>query len=577
MSCDFETNNNKDDCHVWLWAVENIEDFTIKTGCTIDEFFCYLMNLPGKSHQGYFHNIKFDGEFICIWLLNHGYAWTNERSPAKNQFKTLISDMGIWYSIEFRMGNGKLITLYDSSKIYPYSVRELSGAFDMEVTKGEIDYNLNRPIGYKPTEEEIDYVKRDVHIVSVALRHAFEMGDTRMTAGSNALANYRATVSKKLFDYWFPKLDDITDSIIRESYKGGWTYVNPKFKNREIGEGIVLDVNSLYPSRMKFELMPFGEPKYFRGKFKEEEFYPLYVQKLKCSFSVKKNHLPTIQLKKNSRYREAEYIESTHGEIEELTLTSVDLELFFEHYNVKNIEWIGGFKFHAVSGMFDTYIDYWMNQKQEADKNHNKPLRTQSKLKMNSLYGKFAKRPKGRSKKPYLENGVLKLELLEEENQGSLYIPVGTFITAYARAYTIRSAQKNYKRFMYADTDSLHLEGKEIPKEIHVDPYELGAWKHESTFRRAKYLGPKCYVEDIYADEKTIDAYREKWNGRENHISEEFGTLLQITCAGLPDAAKDAVTFKNFEYELEVFGKLRPVHVKGGIVLEETTFKIKRR
>lgn len=578
MTADFETNNNKDDCHVWLWATCDIMNTdNTNYGYDIDSFLNFITKIPGKNSTIYFHNLKFDGEFIVIELLRRGYEWTDNRKINVGQFTTLISDMGVWYSIEVRLSKYKSITIYDSAKIYPFKVKDLSSAFGLDVSKGEIDYNLNRPVGYKPTEEEIDYVLRDVKIPAIALKYSFDIGDIKMTAGSNALANYKRNISKKLFEYWFPQLEDCEDSFIRESYKGGWVYVNPKYKNKNIGEGIVLDVNSLYPSRMKKELMPYGKPLYFNGKYREKEYYPLYVQKIRCSFELKKNYLPTIQLKKNSRFTQAQYVSSSEGEIIELTLTNVDLELFLKHYKVKNLEYVNGYMFHGVTGMFDNYIDYWMSQKEEGDREGNKPKRTLSKLKMNSLYGKFAKRPKGRSKKPVLVDDVLKLELLDEEEQGSLYIPVGTFITSYARHYTITSAQKNYKRFLYADTDSLHLIGKEIPEDIEVDAYKLGAWKHEGTFLRAKYLGPKCYVEEMIKSEKEINSILEENPLWEGLVSKEWGTFMQFTCAGLPDSAKVGMSYDNFQYDLQVRGKLVMRHVKGGIVLEDTTFKINPR
>lgn len=578
LTADFETNNNNSDCHVWLWATCDIYDIEKTSyGYDIHSFFDFIINLPGKSNTLYFHNLKFDGEFLLIELFKKGYEWSNERKLYPGQFTTLISDMGVWYSIEIRISKNKYIKIYDSAKIYPFKVKDLAKSFGMDISKGEIDYNKNRPIGYIPTVEEIDYVLRDVKIPAIALKYSFDMGDTKMTAGSNALAFYKRNTTKKMFEYWFPELEDCEDEFIRESYKGGWVYVNPKFKNRDVGKGIVLDVNSLFPSRMKNELMPYGKPLFFNGKYKERELYPLYVQKLRCKFEIKKNHLPTIQLKKNSRFTQAQYLSSSNGEIVELTLTNVDLELFFKHYSVKNIEYVCGYAFHGAKGMFDHYIDHWMKQKQEGDKEGNKPKRTLSKLKMNSLYGKFAKRPKGRSKKPVLIDDVLKLEIMEEEQQGKLYIPVGTFITSYARHYTISAAQKNYKRFLYSDTDSLHLKGTEMPKDIEVDAYKLGAWKHEETFVRAKYLGPKCYVEEVIKDEEEIDSILEENPEWECLISKERGTFLQFTCAGLPDSAKVGMSYEKFEYDLQVRGKLVMRHVPGGIVLEETTFKIKPR
>lgn len=94
---------------------------------------------------------------------------------------------------------------------------------------------------------------------------------------------------------------------------------------------------------------------------------------------------------------------------------------------------------------------------------------------------------------------------LEPEQRDGVYLPCGVFITSYARYKTITSAQSVYDRFIYADTDSLHLVGTEIPDCLDVDPVRLGAWKHESTFDHGKFLRAKTYVEhEVGADELTV-------------------------------------------------------------------------
>ena len=132
-----------------------------------------------------------------------------------------------------------------------------------------------------------------------------------------------------------------------------------------------------------------------------------------------------------------------------------------------------------------------------------------------------------------------------------MYIPIGAAITAYAREKTIRSAQANHDRFIYADTDSLHLKGIEIPTNIEIDAVKLGAWKHESTFTRARFIRAKSYIEEIDGE-------------------------LKVTCAGLPTSAHKYVTWDNFTIGAEYAGKLQQKSVKGGIILKETTFKIKK-
>ncbi len=134
--------------------------------------------------------------------------------------------------------------------------------------------------------------------------------------------------------------------------------------------------------------MPFGEPVFFKGKYIEDKVYPLYIQMITCNFKVKKNHIPTIQIKGNRFIRENEYLESSNGKLLTLVLTNIDLQLFLDHYDIVNNEiyYECGWKFKAINGLFTDYIDKWIKVKIEASKSGNKGLRTIAKLMLNSLY-----------------------------------------------------------------------------------------------------------------------------------------------------------------------------------------------
>lgn len=551
-TADFETTTDPADCRVWAYGIceiGNPDNFTY--GNDINGFMKWA-NEQGKATV-YFHNLKFDGEFILCWLFENGFKYVDDRRDLeKNTFTTLISDKGQFYSMEIcfeRKGKEKKsLTIYDSLKILPFSVAAIAKGFNLPISKLEIDYQETREIGHELTQQEIDYLRNDVDIVARALNTLFEQGLTKMTQGSNALYDYKQTVGTKNFNKWFPIPD--YDSDIRQSYKGGFTYLNPKFKELDLSEGIVLDVNSLYPYVMYYQPLPYGEGIFFNGKYKPDKIYNLYVQMFTCQFELKPGYIPTIQLKNNLSFVPTQYLESSDGEDVTLCLTNVDLELFMEHYNVYNIEYHSGWKFKSTVGLFKDYIDKWNKVKMESTLNGNKAMRTLAKLMLNALYGKFSLNPNVQSKIPWYDNGIVKYKLGEKETRDPIYIPVGTFITAWARYKTISSAQKVYDRFVYADTDSLHLIGTEIPDMLEVDPVKLGAWKHESTFTRARFIRQKSYIEEIDG-------------------------VLNITCAGMPERCYQFVTWDNFHTGMSYAGKLGMTHVNGGIVLKDIPFSIK--
>lgn len=552
FTADFETTTDPTDCRVWacgICEIGNPDNFTYMND--IDGF----IEWARKQHKvtTYFHNLKFDGEFILCWLFENGFKFVAERKNLeKNTFTTLISDKGQFYSMEIcfdRKGKEKdCLTIYDSLKILPFSVAAIAKGFNLPISKLEIDYNETREKGHILTKEEVDYLRNDVEIMARALHILFEQGLTKMTQGSNALFDYKRTVGTKNFNKWFPIPD--YDSDIRQSYKGGFTYLNPKYKEIDLQDGIVLDVNSLYPSVMYYQPLPYGEGIFFKGKYEPDKIYNLHVQMFTCQFELKPGYIPTIQLKNNLAFVPTQYLESSDGEDVTLCLTNVDLELFFEHYNVYNIEYHSGWKFKSTVGLFKEYIDKWNKVKMESTLNGNKAMRTLAKLMLNALYGKFALNPNVQSKIPWYDNGVVKYKLGEKETRDPIYIPVGTFITAWARYKTISSAQKVYDRFVYADTDSLHLIGTEIPDMLEVDPVKLGAWKHESTFTRARFIRQKSYIEEIDGE-------------------------LNITCAGMPERCYSYVTWDNFHTGSSYDGKLGMTHVNGGIVLKDIPFSIR--
>lgn len=551
LTADFETTTDELDCRVWAWGVCEIgnPNYFIY-GNNLDSFFKFCEN--SENSTIYFHNLKFDGEFILCWLFENGFIHVKDRKELKTKtFTTLISDKGQFYSMKivFKKSGKKTnyIEIFDSLKILPFSVSAIAKGFNLPISKLDIDYNLPRPVGYQLTPEEIDYLRNDVDIVARALSVIFSQDLEKMTAGSNALFDYKRTVSIKSFDRWFPVPD--YDEDVRKSYKGGFTYLNPKYKGVDIGKGIVLDVNSLYPSVMRNRPLPYGEGIFFEGQYKTDVLYNLYVQMLTCQFEIKPGHIPTIQLKNNLLFIPTEYLTSSGDEEVTLCLTNVDLELFLKHYDIYNLEYHSGWKFKSTTGLFTEYIDKWTEVKIQSSIDGNYAMRTLAKLMLNSLYGKFALNPNVQSKIPYYDNGIVKYYNGDKETRTPLYIPVGTFVTSWARYTTITSAQSVYDRFIYADTDSLHLLGEELPENLDIDPVNIGKWKHESTFTRARFLRQKSYIEEIDGE-------------------------MKITCAGLPESCYKYVTWDNFKAGTSYPGKLQPKHVPGGIVLKDIDFTI---
>lgn len=110
--------------------------------------------------------------------------------------------------------------------------------------------------------------------------------------------------------------------------------------------------------------------------------------------------------------------------------------------------------------------------------------------------------------------------------------------------------------------DSIHclkLSDEELKKFMKIDDFELGCYKVESTFERAKFIRQKCYIE-IDPDGK-----------------------INSTIAGMPKRLGKYVNLDNFVSGFSIKAddtrytekKLTYKHVKGGVILVPTDFTIK--
>lgn len=596
-SCDFETTTDPNDCRVWAWGASNVNNTENKFyGNSMRSFIEWCKE---RSRKLYFHNLAFDGEFILSYLMSHGYEYTED--PKENCFHTIISKTGLWYSIEiwWKIKNKEVLktTIWDSLKLIPFSVAQIAHDFKLPIHKLKLDYDKYRPVGHELTEHEKAYLFNDIDVVAMALKQCFDEGFNKMTATSASFKAFKETLPDK-FTNIFPVLSLGCDKDIRPSYFGGFVWANPIFKEKVIENGMVFDVNSLYPSRMYFDLLPYDKPVFFDGEPQKSEIYPLWICSISFAFEIKKDHIPCISLDRFSvLFGSKKYVNSSDGEIVTLILTSVDWELIQEQYDVYDVNYHSGYKFKGAVGLARDFIDGCM----EVKKKEKGAKRFIAKRKMNSVYGKFATNPDVTPKIPYLDDaGIVKTklptyityengkicEVEDKQERDPIYLPYGAFVTAYARKYTISTAQKvGLDRVAYIDTDSIHLVGTKTPKAIEhiIDDKELGYWGLESIYARAYFIGAKAYIEEIeityneYCEHQQV--FIEENDKKDNlyYIRNGVCYRLNVKCAGMTERAKQNITFNNFRVGNEVPDCLKKAHVPGGVVLLDRHFKIKRR
>lgn len=568
-AADFETTEDVIDsfgnvaARVWHWGIADIDDpdNSFEWGIDIESFVARVARYNAVWN---FHNLKFDAMFIVYKLLKWGYAHvaTDRDGLRVGTFTTLISDMNKWFSVKIRWMNGVITEIRDSLKKFPnMSIEAIAETFKMEIRKGKIDYNKHRPVGYQPTPEEIDYLYNDVVILANAIKQARDLGMKALTVARDTLNEYKSLLGgDKAFRKWFPELPEYMDSEIRRAYRGGWTYVPKRFQGKRLGKGIVLDVNSLYPSVMYTKVLPYHAPEFADGYCVPDELYPLTIHSITFTAKLKENYLPCIQIKGSSIFGATEYLELI-DEPTTLMVTNVDWELYQDHYDIEVMSYNGTWRFKGQTGMFQEYIDKWSAIKVSSEGG----MRHIAKAYLNSLYGKFASNPNVTGKIPTLENDAVKLKRGPDESTAPVYTAMGVFITSWARDITVRAAQANYDVFAYADTDSLHLLIDTPPETIEIHPSKMGAWKQEYAFTEAVYVRPKSYIEM-------------KTNGKSI-----------VRWAGLPDHVSQLLTFEDVKKTLVITPewmlertngqtenvRLQPENVPGGVVLKNHTYTFK--
>jgi hypothetical protein len=403
---DFETTTNADDCRVWAWGLANVDtaktSWDVEMGTDIDSFVTRVSKMPSVV---YFHNLAFDGYFLMDYLFRHGIEHVttgSNRGLYKGEFSTLISNMGAFYSITVHWPTGHRTEFRDSLKKLPFKVSVIAQAFKLPDAKGTIDYHAERPVGHKLTWEEKEYLASDVLIVAKALRTQLDAGMKKLTVGSDALTEFKRTIGDKLFSRYFPIVSDTMDAEIRKAYRGGFTYADPRWTGKITRSGRTYDVNSLYPSVMYNELLPYGMPIFVEGLPEATPDRPLFIVSVTFTAKLKKDHIPCIQIKGNSRFLATEY-QTVIKEPVTLSCTNIDLAMWEEHYDMDILSYNGGWLFFAQHGVFKDYIDKWNAVKA----NSTGGQRALAKLLLNSLYGKFATNPDITGKVPVFEDNIV--------------------------------------------------------------------------------------------------------------------------------------------------------------------------
>lgn len=481
-----------------------------------------------------------DKATVFVWDLKIFFSFI-EDDYFSNDFadisfsETRNGDTGEVYGGKLE-ANNKVFNFIDLSKIYPVDFKELGVMFGIKIEM--LDWLLVRNDSsdlatweWQAFNNQFLLVEKLVNLLLTNNKYK-KVRMTRSTMAFNRLKEQILKDDKKMQRHYYQaifgtKKNPIFNkkqrglyNTLRHAYYGGFNYLKEEVIGHELGAGIDLDINSLYPYVMSNFNFPVQSSmkRLPKSKFKRLKNEDLINNNLFAIFhlaiydiKLKPNHCPTIPQKSNfiQNKKINRFNEVNGGEI---YISNFDFYYLLKNYNIK-YEYVGGVMWAKMLRQpFKNFVDNNIRIKNEATLNHQKITRLLAKFNLNMCYGKFGQSPLFQKGLPFFNEDEQITEFAGKlTDSGYLRnVTLAIFITSIARHVLFSNIDKIIQcphcEFVYSDTDSIHfliddefqqLTTAEICERLGItfDAVKLGAFKEERRFKAAKFLRNKGYVE----------------------------------------------------------------------------------
>jgi len=425
---------------------------------------------------------------------------------------------------------GREIVFKDSAGILPMSLAALTKNFKTETAKGEIDYEKID----KVTPELLDYHAADLKGLYQVIERFQEWPIIKESGTSSTIASQAMKVFQTHLKKSIPSLTPQVDNFVRQSYCGGRTeIIKPIFWSGRSNEILKsFDVNSLYP----YVMAAFDYPSRYKATVSqymsnEMGFWDVEVY-------VPDMYLPPLgaYIGKGSDRRFIFPVGTFRGQ-----WTTYELN-YAMSLGVKIKNYYGGMIFHNEGRIFEEFITELYDIRLKSDKNSADSVI--AKLLMNSCYGRFginrmreglslmASSDHTKLKAMDLPGGNTLLLSTELEEAERIFSNVGiaSYVTSYARVHMHKLFMQSPESLWYTDTDSAKSSFN-----YKSNPKELGALKREYATKRAAYILPKSYLEELLSPEaKLYNQDLKQW----------YATSKKIVLKGF-----DRKKIANFDFE----------------------------
>lgn len=544
----------------WAWQIyEEVNGFFMTND--FEEWLKYQCRAGLKF--GWCYNSTFDFAQIDYELLGFGSdKWRPHQHEEKGSgkgynkgqpytYESIHNDMGsryaykLWFPYHNRNRHDYVhaVEYRDFMKLITGGLKKLLKDLDVcdndgnPIRKLSMEYQAVNTDNL--TDDEIDYCCNDVKGLYFAIKkfnetienqsegecHIFGKYTNLMTAGGFAKRELLRSLYPNIKNpkHRLKRYQDehpLTlkqDEYIRNThlYRGGISYVNPKYKGKLLYDKdkpmYRYDVNSEYPYSMSIIDDLVGKPivktieAYDDMTEDEKSNYEAIYVLTSVSGIVKENYLGLWY----DPFRK-DYVD---------VINEDGLHLMFERELNEMSLWYDYFEYTCEKVIllkkngkrYRPFVEKNYELKAQAKKDKNPTLQAISKLKLNSSYGKLAERIE-RVKGHYELNQQTQavhfvVDETETDTGSSMNVIIGALITATARCYIMSKIREVCKgdikgKFVYIDTDSIHA----FAEYDKADAYTLGGLKLEARCEAVKYVLPKTYcdIEKVNKD-GTID------------------------------------------------------------------------
>lgn len=489
---------------------KNIEDFLL----------CCATMLVKRV---FWYNTKFDFALFDYFFARNNWKTSDEivknfngdkHKIPKNTYQSLNGDFGQRYQLRLWV---EYKNKSSHKKVHNFKMIDICNIFGGGLKKNLEDWNIVDKSGNEVRKLKMDYVNASVendidyliadtkglHLLSEKINEKIKeisgfslFNGDYITAGGLAkksLLKYAFKQEKtkdnlELFRKFFPMtVEEDKEFRKYKLYQGGKCFVSPYMVGKTLKNIYKYDINSMYPSQMKFMKYPIGKGHHVDKITKDSD--KIYVLKIKNVVGIlKENFVPVWYDILTNDYVDRIY------EREEQYFWLEELEELENYYDiVYDVVEILEYKAFRSKGIID-YVNHYYNIKS----NSKGTIRNGAKLFLNSAYGKLAQRIEiVKCNYELSEDGYIHLVKSETEidKKGMMSVLVGSRITALSRVLLmiyIRLICKNNpkKYFIYCDTDSVHA----LCEYNDTDDKELGKMKNEGIYEYGKYIAPKTYI-----------------------------------------------------------------------------------